>query len=526
MGTGTRLRGAWALGAATLMVLAGCSAPVPELAQAPAGSGTSGGDGPDLHVPTGTLELPEGVDAFYDQSLDWTSCGGSDECAQLTVPVNYQDPEGATIEIELLRVPATGNRLGSLVINPGGPGGSGVDYASYAASSFGSAVTGAYDIVGFDPRGVGRSSPVICLGDARMDEYIELSTFRADEERPEGLDAMIEEFIQGCQDNAGVLMPHVSTIEVARDMDILRSALGEQELDYYGASYGTSIGTTYANLYPDRVGRFVLDGAVAPTVTGFERGLAQAEGFERATQAYVEDCVAGGDCPLGDSVDTALAAIPEFLSGLNDNPIPISGDTIPELTEARAFWGVIVAMYDEQFWPFLTMAFDGAINRNDGSTLMLLSNAYFSRTPDGVFENNGSQVILAVNCLDAQSQPGAEDDSISDEEALAAYLDISPTWGAYFPGDGVCSQWPVAPQEALTDFNAAGAPPIVVVGTSRDPATPVEWSQALADLLDEGVLLTYDGDGHTAYGRGSQCIDDAIDEFLVEGVVPEDGMVC
>lgn len=514
----------WAVALATvsLLLVASCSTAPPELIEPTAGAdgrpagGSGSAAGPD--------DLPAELQEFYDQDLAWQPCGAN-ECAQLSVPVDYHDPNSATIELELLRVRASGDPVGSLVVNPGGPGGSGVEYAGYASMVFTGRLLSSYDIVGFDPRGVASSAPVVCLEDSAMDRFIDATTGRIDQPDPD-LASLIEEFVQGCQDNAGALAPHVSTVEAARDMDILRSALGEEQLDYYGASYGTFLGTTYANLYPDRVGNFVLDAGVAPTVTGLDRGLAQAEGFERATTAFVEYCVSEGDCPLGDDTDTAKAAIPELLAELSENPLPVSNDTITELNDAWAFWGIIVAMYSEDFWPILKNSLSDAIDNGRGDSLMFLANVYFSRNATGSYSDNSSQVIYAVNCLDAAASGDDSEQDLSDEQLLAAYQDASPTWGAYFIGESPCEQWPYQPQEAITDYSAPGTPPIVVIGTTRDPATPIEWSQELADLLDQGVLLTLDGDGHGAYGRGVSCVDDAVDSFLIEGTVPVEGTVC
>lgn len=501
------------------LLLAACSTPVPELRE-PGGEVDGSASSPAVDAD----DLPAELDEFYDQELAWEECGAH-ECAQLTVPVSYQDPGAATIELELLRVPARGERVGSLVINPGGPGGSGVEYAGFAAQIFGSRVLDSYDIVGFDPRGVGASSPVVCLDDAEMDAFIEATTGPFDDPAPD-LQDQIDGFIQACEANAGELAPHVSTIEVARDMDILRGALGEDQLDYYGASYGTFIGTTYANLYPDLVGQFVLDAGVAPTVTGLDRGLAQTEGFERATTAYVEACVDTGDCPLGDTPEEAKAAIPELLADLRENPLPISSDVVPELTDAWAFWGIIVVMYDDSAWFMLDNAFESAIEQGDGSSLMTLANFYFSRNASGSYNSNSSQVIYAVNCLDAAGTERDDSGGLDDDELLDAYLEVSPTWGRYFVSESPCENWPYEPAETIADYSAPGSPPIVVIGTTRDPATPVEWSQELADVLDQGVLLTYDGDGHGAYGRSNDCIEDAVDSFLIDGTVPAEGTVC
>ncbi|WP_238154324.1 alpha/beta hydrolase [Ornithinimicrobium sufpigmenti] len=471
--------------------------------------------------PPADEDAPEGLEDFYGQELGWSSCEGSFECAGLMVPLDYQDPGGATIELALLRSPAVGQAQGSLVVNPGGPGASGVDYAMLAPMVVSAEVREVYDVVGFDPRGVARSAPIECFTDEQMDTLLGADpTPETPEEEAESRELM-QQFAAACAENAPELVGHVSTVEAARDMDILRSALGDDQLAYLGASYGTFLGATYASLFPERVGRLVLDGAIDPTISGLEVGLGQAEGFERATRAYVEDCVAGGDCPLGDDVDTAMAAIPAFLDDLDATPLPVRGDVVEELTEGWGMYGIIVAMYDQAGWPILSQAFAQA-QEGDGTMLMFLANLYASRSSDGSYDGNGMQAIYAVNCLD---RPAGEEE-LDPDAVLEQFEEVSPTWGRYLAGEGACQYWPAEAQETIEDYSASDADPIVVIGTTRDPATPYEWAVSLADILDPGVLVSFDGDGHTAYGRSNDCVQDAVDSYLVEGTVPEDGLNC
>lgn len=494
---------------AATVVISGCTA-APPATERPVGA------------EVGSIE-DEGLQRYYAQELSWSECDGF-ECTTLEVPLSYQDAGGESIELQVLRAPAQGEKVGSLVVNPGGPGGSGVSYAQHASTGFGQRLIDSYDIVGFDPRGVASSTPVRCVDDEFMDRMAGSDPTPDDAAAEAELEQRARDFMQACADNAGPLLGHISTVDAARDIDILRAALGEPELDYLGASYGTFLGTTYATLFPDKVGRLVLDGAVSPTLTGLEMGLGQAEGFERATRAYAENCVASGNCPLGADVESALARIPQFLDEVSADPLPVREDVLTELTEGWAFWGIIVVMYDEEAWPLLDMAFRMAIGSNDGSMLMAFASLYHNRNQrTGVYESNQSQVIYAVNCLDRRD-PGTE--GMSEDEILQAYLDVSPTWGQRMAGESMCADWPVEAQERITDYSAAGAPPIMVIGTTRDPATPYEWSVALADLLDSGFLVTYEGDGHTAYTRGSACIDAAVEDFLIEGTVPADGLTC
>jgi pimeloyl-ACP methyl ester carboxylesterase len=521
-----------ALVATTALLLAACSEGPPETAAPgttgtarPDDTGTSGTGAPPATEAPGAGEdvgpAPEGLEDYYGQELSWSECDGG-ECAELTVPLDYADPDGDTIQIALLRVPAQGDRVGSLVINPGGPGASGVEYAQNADLVFGDPVRESFDIVGFDPRGVGRSAPIRCVDDAEMDEFLGADPTPDDPEEEKQVEEIGRRFAEACAERAGRLLGHVSTIEVARDMDVLRAALGEAQLDYHGSSYGTQLGATYAELFPERVGRMVLDGAVDPTLTGIEPALGQAEGFQRATESYVEDCVSGGGCPLGEDAETALARIPAFLKELDAEPIPVENDVVGELTEGWGFYGIIVAMYDEAGWPILTQAFRQAFD-GDGSLLMLLANLYAQRDSDGTYQSNSQQAFYAVGCLEAGEEPDEDE-----EEVRRTFLEASPTWGQHLltMDHGVCEHWPVEAAETLDEFDAEGAGPILVIGTTRDPATPYEWAEGLAEVLDSGVLLTYDGDGHTAYGRSNDCIDDAVHRYLLEGVVPEPGTTC
>lgn len=483
------------------------------------GGGDSGGGTGGTDPGTAAGEVPEGLESFYGQELAWESCDGG-ECATLTVPVNYEDPQGATIELALLRVPAGDSRQGSLVINPGGPGASGVDYAQQIGLVASDAVRSHYDVIGFDPRGVARSAPIECFDDAQMDDYLGADPTPDDEAEEEASKQLAQDFAAACEANAGELLGHVSTVEVARDLDVLRAALGEDRLDYLGASYGTFIGATYAELFPRTVGRLVLDGAVDPLMSSHDMGLGQAAGFEQATREYVRYCIDEGDCPLGSDVDSGMAGITAFLDELDANPLPLQDDAAGELTEGWGVLGIIVAMYDEAGWPILTTALRAA-QEGDGSILMFLANLYASRSSDGTYDGNGMQAITAVNCLDRGAEPAQDPD-----EVLAEFEEVAPTFGRYLAGEGACAYWPVEAQTVLEDYDAEGAAPILVIGTTRDPATPYEWAVSLADTLASGVLLTYDGDGHTAYGRSNDCIDDAVDAYLIDGTVPEDGLSC
>jgi pimeloyl-ACP methyl ester carboxylesterase len=456
---------------------------------------------------------------FYEQELDWEACGAND-CAELEVPLDYAEPDGETITLEVLRVSARDKdrRVGSLVVNPGGPGSSGVDYATNAASYFGSEVQRAFDIVGFDPRGVGRSTPLDCLTDAQLDALVAADPDPDTAAEVARSDRLVRRLGQGCVDRTGELAGHVSTAEAARDIDVLRAALGDADLSYFGASYGTFLGATYAELFPDRVGRMVLDGALDPSLSSLELNLVQAKGFETALRAYVARCVDSGGCFLGGSVDAGTQRIRQLLDQLDRQPLRAGGRT---LTEGNAVLGIWAPLYNEGFWNILDNALRSAFG-GDGAPLLSLSDAYVSRGAEG-YVNNSLEALYAVNCLD-------HDDAIPSSEVaqhLPRFEKASPTFGRIFAyGLSGCAQWPIHTGRVPAEITAAGAAPIMVVGTTRDPATPLEWAEALAEQLESGVLVRRDGDGHTGYLAGNECVDSAVESYLVSGTVPQGTVDC
>jgi pimeloyl-ACP methyl ester carboxylesterase len=472
---------------------------------------------------TATTPLP-GTDPalkrFYGQKLAWHDCG-RDQCARLTVPLDYAKPAGRTLALAVLKVPAEdrSSRIGSLVVNPGGPGGSGVNYAAAGSLQFGSALSRVYDIVGFDPRGVGQSDPLECVNTQELDALVAFDPDPDTLAERNQMDRLIHRFGQGCLDHSGALARHMSTEEAARDMDVLRAALGERKLDYLGASYGTFLGATYADLFPTHVGRFVLDGAIDPSLSNEQLTLAQAHGFETALRAYVKDCVDRGRCFLGDTVDAGIKRIQAFFGEVEKTPLP-TGES-RRLTEGLAMLGVWMPLYVKEYWGQLTtglkQAFDG-----DGSVLLGLADTYTSRGPSG-YSDNSMEALYAVNCLD-------HDDYIPTKDVpshFAQFQKAAPTFGRAFAfGLSTCANWPVKSGHRTTALHAKGAPPIVVVGTTRDPATPLVWAQALARQLDSGRLITRDGDGHTGFQRGNACVDSAVEKWLIDGAAPQPDLKC
>lgn len=437
------------------------------------------------------------------------------------MPLDYDEPTGKTIELAVLRVPAErrDERVGQLVVNPGGPGASAVNYAASGASGFGDTVATYFDIVGVDPRGVGKSTPLECATTAQTDELLSADPDPDSRAEVSRLSRLTREFGEGCLARSGDLARHVSTVEAAKDMDVLREALGEPKLDYLGASYGTLIGATYADLFPARVRRMVLDGAVDPALSGEQLALGQAQGFETALRSYLQDCVDRGSCPLGDTVDAAARRIADLLLQLDHQPLPTSSKR--ELTEGLGATGVMYPLYVKAFWPVLTVALQQAL-RGNGDQLLLLSDQYSHRDSDG-YTDNLTEALYAVNCLDHSDTVPASDI----ESHVPAFEKVSPTFGRIFAyGLAACASWPVKSGQRTSALHAEGAPPIVVVGTTRDPATPYAQAVSLAKQLRSGVLVTRDGDGHTGFQQGNPCVDEAVETYLVGGTPPEDGLSC
>ncbi|AUG78217.1 proteinase [Kitasatospora sp. MMS16-BH015] len=461
--------------------------------------------------------------AYYGQKLAWQTCDGEFECTTFKVPLDYDHPVAASdLTLTAVRKRSTGTaaRVGSLVLNPGGPGGSAVDYVESVAKGYDAGVRAAYDLVGLDPRGVGRSSPVTCLSGDRMDAYTAVDITPDDQAETDALVAADKEFAAACQAKSGAFLGHVSTVESARDLDVLRALLGDEKLRYLGKSYGTFLGATYAGLFPSKVGRMVLDGAMDPSLDAIAGNKAQAGGFETAWAAFAKDCVSHDDCPLGSTVEQAGQQLDALFKQIDAHPLPTDGDR--RLTESQATTGVIQAMYAEFLWPQLRSALATA-KAGEGSGLLRLSDSYYERAVDGSYPNL-MFANMAVNCLDLPA-PFAGPEEV--RQAVPAFEGVSPHFGRDMAWMALgCAYWPVKPTGAAHTVRAAGSVPIVVVGTTRDPATPYAWAQALATQLEAGRLLTYDGDGHTAYGRHNGCVDGAVNRYLLGGDAPATGTRC
>nr|WP_245713007.1 alpha/beta hydrolase [Micromonospora nigra] len=452
------------------------------------------------------------------------------ECARIQVPRDWGDGGGAsaspgageTFEIALLRARSTKqrDRIGSLVVNPGGPGASGVDTAVYLSfgPSFGGlpdSITERFDIVGFDPRGVDRSSPVECISDADLDASFGYDPDPASQQAFDGYVALTQRIGAGCGDRYGDQLVLYSTEQAARDMDAVRNAVGDEKLTYLGYSYGTLLGATYAQLYPQRVRALVLDGAVDPRQGLIAGSESQAKGFERAFANFTRWCAANaGRCPIAPD---ARAAVTSAIDKARVSPVRAADGR--EATAGWVFYAVISSLYTESGWQELARAIDRLAD-GDPDEVFRLADAYADRDSDGHYSNL-FDANLAVNCADEEERPSRE----RIRELQSQWRQKYPLFGpALAVGMLSCTEWPGG-RDPYPTGRAEGAPPILVVGTTGDPATPYEQTPALADMLGVGRVLTWEGEGHTAYPQ-TRCITEAVDAYLIELTVPREGLRC
>lgn len=439
-------------------------------------------------------------------------------CGSLRVPLDYAKPGGETLDIAMIRIPATdqARRIGSLVFNFGGPGASGVDTMAQAAKAFASLNT-RYDLVSFDPRGVERSSGVRCDGEHVMDRYTSMNTIAVTQADWDRQERIIKDFAAACQRTSGKVLPYVGTVNAARDMDRMREALGEPKLNYFGISYGTQLGAVYATEFPKNVGRFVLDAPLDPSVSMNRRTVVQSAGFQHAYDDFLKDCIKGpGRCDIGADRTIANKNVEKFMGDVEDKPLKVGSR---ELTQGLANTGVAAALYSKLTWPLLEQGLNMAFS-DDGRLLLSLADNYNGRLPDGSYTTLMSS-FPAISCADTAERPDLAQLKRTQREAL----EVSPLFGSAGMGL-ICSSWPVKGSDEARKVNAAGSAPIVVIGGTGDPATPYEWAPKLTEQLGTGVLVTYKGEGHGAYISGDQCVKKVTDKYLIEGEVPAKGTTC
>ncbi len=468
-------------------------------------------------------DVPAAVRPFYQQVLSWKSCASGKQCATAKAPLDWNDPSAGEVDLALIRQQAKGTKQGSLLVNPGGPGGSGYDFVKdsvdYATDS---TLQDHFDIVGFDPRGVGRSSAVKCYDPKQMDDYLYGITpgLRGSDQWIAENTTIAKDFGAACAKNTGALLDHVDTVSAARDLDLLRAILGDKKLTYLGYSYGTYLGAVYAELFPGKTGRLVLDGALDPAASNFEVTKVQAEGFESALRAYLKDCLSQKDCPFSGTVEDGMKTIAQLLAAVEKSPIRNSDGR--ELGANTLVTAIIYPLYDANGWSYLSSMF-ASVMKGDARTAFVLADAYNSRNEDGSYGDNSTEAFMAINCLDY-----TYDADPATMRAQAAQLAAAaPVIGQYMAyGDIGCANWPYKTTAERGPIAAKGSAPILVVGTTNDPATPYVWAKNLAGELENGHLLTYKGEGHTAYNKSNSCVNDAVDDFFVDGTLPPDGKTC
>ncbi|MEU6097378.1 alpha/beta hydrolase [Streptomyces sp. NPDC047079] len=506
----------WTAAVAAAVLITGCGSGSADSGTDDDGKGRSGAS--VSAPPRGdTPGLPA---SLTGQKLAWSRCkgvsapGGDWQCATLRAPLDWSQPGGETIGIALIRSKASGDRrIGSLLFNFGGPGGSGVSTLPAYASVV-STLHERYDLVSWDPRGVGRSEGIRCRSDQAIKaaETIDATPDDAAEEKAYLDDAIA--FGKGCAKAAGKLLPHVSTIDTARDMDLMRQVLGDRTMHYFGISYGTEVGGVYAHLFPKNVGRMVLDAVVDPTADSLGQAKNQTRGFQRALDNYLTS--------TGQDPEQGTRKIADLLKRIDAKPLPTSSGR--ELTQTLALTGIVLPLYSRESWPTLTSALQAA-KGGDGSELLRLADGYNNRDARGHY-GTASHSQRVISCLDEKQRPQVR----QVKQLLPEFEQISPVFGDYLGWDtaGWCHDWPVPGQVDHAEVSAPGAAPVLLVGNTGDPATPYEGARRMADALGKGVgvELTWKGEGHGAYGSGSTCVDSAVNAYLLNGTVPRDGKVC
>jgi pimeloyl-ACP methyl ester carboxylesterase len=460
---------------------------------------------------------------YYKQELSWSTCYDNFECSDLDVPIDYEKISTGTFKISVLRYVAQepSKRIGSLIVNPGGPGASGVDYAYNAEYIFSPDITDRYDIVGFDPRGVSRSAPITCYNDQETDaNYASDSKLDSAAEFKQAI-ADTKVFLQKCF-NKNEHLTAFSTANAARDMDILRQALGDKKLNYMGKSYGTYMGSLYATLFPNKIGRVVLDGAVDPTISNLEQTKTQALGFDNALKAFLTNCLSRKDCPLHGTLQQATDQLTNIWQHAATNPLPLSNKKDRRtVTESLLVIGTASALYDsEEGWPDLRKAISEAIAGN-GDGYIQLADLYTGRQSDGTYPNNEFDSGAIIDCLDFADNRTPQQIRKDGAEVEK----VAPIFGPYIAYSGLTCKYFTTPKPVEVKKTKTNAP-IVIIGTTGDPATPYAWAKGLSKLLINSDLLTFVGDGHTGQGRGNACIDDAVDAYFLRGTLPAENLRC
>ena len=516
-----RLGAAIAVSVATALSLSGC------------GLSTTSEPQPKVSAsPTATVEVPDTPLAeFYSQQAKWGKCakfgGEGIQCATIKVPLDYAKPKGKTISLVIARDATSGTGSKQvLLLNPGGPGGSGVKFLESASERMISdEVKEHFTLASFDPRGVGQSQPIRCLSDQETDAFRSDQVGADSKTEIDRFKKQLQDYGQKCLKKNGELLSHVSTVEAAKDMDIIRVVLGQKKLNFLGYSYGTYLGATYADLFPKHVGRMVLDGVLSSGYDIAQVAAAQAQGFQKSLEHFIEQCANASGCPLGNNVADAKKNLREFIDGLAKTPLQTQDPKRP-LTQSLAYEGIFGPLYAEVLYPQLRQALTQAIKHHDGTQLLSFADLYADRNADGTYETNQMDAFMAINALDYDMQ-GTPEQWQKDAEELKKKFPLSGEVFGFAPLQQ--SVWPAKAANGRNkrqELKAEGAPPILMVANTHDPATPLASAKNAAKLMKSARLITWDSYTHTAYGWGSRCVQTAVDDYLIKGKLPEAGLAC
>ena len=453
------------------------------------------------------------LDKFNSQRLDWKECYGGFECSSFKVPVDYEKISNETFTLKVLRHSASDKqkRLGAIFVNPGGPGGSATDYAYNAESIVSSEISSRFDIIGFDPRGINSSEPIRCLTNREEDEFLSADASGGDPKKIRELIRISRAFAAKCEKAAGSKLGHYSTLEAAKDMEVLRNLLKEKNLNYLGKSYGTYLGTLYAALYPQSVGRMVLDGAVAPNITLREQELAQAFGFDKALDNY-----------LSSQDKFKMKDVTKLIERASSKPLKSESGRLA--TESLVITAIAQSLYDSKSgWNELTKALELALEKRNPAGILELADRYNNRDSSGSYYSNQNDISIMITCLDWREKRTVN--QMASEQAI--FKSKSSVFGPYLSFAGLpCKYWKANPKLLKFDLSKIDTKPILVIGVTQDPATPYKWAQVLSKSFRNAELLTLKGEGHTGHNRGNKCVDSAVDTYFLTGKIPSKGLIC
>jgi pimeloyl-ACP methyl ester carboxylesterase len=458
---------------------------------------------------------------FVVNPIEWKPCDGSTntevECGNIEVPFDYTDPEQGSFVLFVKKHNAANpvERIGSMMVNPGGPGFGGSSLADDAQYYFSQDLIDRFDIIAWDPRGTGESTPAVDCVDT-FDEYFGLDSPPETPEEKQALIDASQAFNDKCDENSGTILPYISTKASAQDINSLRLALGEEKVTFFGFSYGSELGTTWATMFPETVRAIVVDGAVDPNASSTQEGMNQAKGFEGQLATFLKQCSEKATCAFHNG-GKAEAAFDKLVLDIDTSPLEVSKDRTP-VTQGVLFTAVAQAMYSDYYWPQLSEALSAAQN-GDGKGILQLYDDYYQRKDDGTYGNE-LEAFLAISCLDDPGASSVEDVDSHIDEFIAA----APRLGGNFAYGYSCALWPVK-QAAKVTITGKGAGPIVVVGTTGDPATPLDSTRKMALGLEQGILIVVDANQHTGYGANN-CVVKAVDDYLIKLVVPANETTC